>query len=136
MLNVPCIMKVMHGFFVVCHGQGRKDSKSRRRVSVKERMDEVRRFLEKKEKITRLDLILSLLIALVSGVIIGFLTNPKRPRYIGCFNGNFNGGNYGVGEDGCEEECEGGLCCDECDEEHCCGETEFCGNEENCCEEQ
>lgn len=74
---------------------------------MKERMDEVRKFLEKKEKITRLDLVLALLIALTAGVIIGYLTNPKRPRFIGCFNGNFNG-NYGVDEgDGgdAEEAC-------------------------------
>lgn len=77
---------------------------------MKERMNEAKKFLEKKEKITRLDLILSLLIALVTGVIIGFLTNPKRPRFIGCFNGNFNGGNYGIGEEEGEDECEDDSC--------------------------
>lgn len=77
---------------------------------MKERMDEVKKFLEKKEKLTRLDLVLALLIALTTGVIIGYLTNPKRPRFIGCFNGNFNG-NYGADEgdgDAAEEaDCSG-----------------------------
>lgn len=84
---------------------------------MKERMDEVRKFLEKKEKITRLDLILSLLIALVTGVIIGFLTNPKRPRFIGCFNGNFNGGNYGIDDMDCGRESDEESCHEGSDDE-------------------
>lgn len=104
---------------------------------MKERMDEVKKFLEKKEKITRLDLILALLVALFTGVLIGFLTSPRRqyPKYIGCFNGNYNGDFSQDGADGQECDCEGGQCCEECDEERCCGETEYCGGEERCCEE-
>lgn len=73
---------------------------------MKERMDEVRKFLEKKEKVTRLELILALLVALFTGVLIGFLTSPRRlrPKYIGCFNGNCSG-NYNS-DSANEEECD------------------------------
>lgn len=102
-------------------------------MELKEKMDEVKKFLDKKEKISRLDLILYVLIALFSGIIIGFLTNPRRkpPRYIGCFNGNFNGGNYGLGDEE-ESGCEDGLCGAENGGERCCGETEYCGQDECC----
>lgn len=107
---------------------------------MKTRLDELTAILAEEKKLSKLNLILSLLVALLSGVVIGFLLCPRRQKatYFGCYNGS-NNSNYNDngGEDGCCEEdcCEGGLCCEECDEERCCGEFSYCGNEACCCEE-
>lgn len=104
---------------------------------MRERLDAVKKFLGQEEKLERLDLILYLLIALFSGVIIGFLTSPKgRPpkyKYIGCFNGSFNGNSADGAE--CEEEadiCEDEPDCEDSEEEADCRDAscgEDCGEE-------
>lgn len=98
---------------------------------MKERLDELTAMLAEEEKVSKLNMVLGLLVALLSGVIIGLLICPKRQRtkYIDCYNGNRN-----ADDDCCD--CEGGKCCEECEEERCCGETEYCGNEKCCCEEE
>lgn len=103
---------------------------------MKERLDELTAMLAEEEKVSKLNMVLGLLVALLSGVIIGLLICPKRQRtkYIGCNNGCHNGNRYTDDDDCCD--CEGGKCCGECDEERCCGETEYCGNEKCCCEEE
>lgn len=109
---------------------------------MKERIDELTAILAEDSKMTKLDVVLSVLVALFSGVLLGMLIAPKRTKtqYFGCGNGNtFSQDDEceGCECDNCGEcDCEGGLCCkEECDEERCCGEHEFCGNEELCCKE-
>ncbi len=74
---------------------------------MKEKMECVQNFLTEKEENTRLDLILCLLVAFLSGMVIGLLGAPARKarKYFGCFNGSFNG-NCGAEEDCCCGECE------------------------------
>lgn len=69
---------------------------------VLEKWKELAAAAEKTEKISRLNLVLSLLVALLAGVVIGFLTCPTRKKtvYFGCGNGN----NIVDGEDDTEEE--------------------------------
>ncbi len=76
---------------------------------MKEKMETVQKFLAEKEENTRLDVILCLLIAFLSGMVVGLLTAPARKsrRFYGCFNGNLNG-NSGA---------EGDCCCGECEKE-------------------
>lgn len=102
---------------------------------MKERWDELTAILAEEEKMSRLNLVLGLLVAFLTGVIAGFLICPKRQKtnYFGCNNGN-NSGNSGACSDDCCD-CEGGECCEECEEERCCGETKYCGSEKCCCEE-
>lgn len=101
---------------------------------MKERLDKLTAILAEEEKVSKLNMVLGLLVALLSGVIVGLLICPKRQRtkYIGCNNGSYNG-SRNADDDCCD--CEGGKCCEECEEERCCGETEYCGNEKCCCEE-
>lgn len=57
---------------------------------MKEKWEKLTTELLDVEVVSRLDMILALLIALLSGVIIGFLTCPKRQKIscFGCLNGN------------------------------------------------
>lgn len=69
---------------------------------VLEKWKELAAAAEKTEKISRLNLVLSLLVALLTGVVIGFLTCPTRKKivYLGSGNGNnFVGGNDETAED-------------------------------------
>ena len=69
---------------------------------VLEKWKELAAAAEKTEKISRLNLVLSLLVALLAGVVIGFLTCPTRKKivYLGSGNGNnFVGGNDETAED-------------------------------------
>lgn len=80
---------------------------------MKEKWEKLTAVLAEKERVSKLDMILALLAALLSGVIIGFLMCPKRKsvKLVGCLNGNGN-----VGGD---RDCEGDLYCDEeCEEEN------------------
>ena len=87
---------------------------------MKERMKKLTAALAEESKMTKLDVVLSILVALFSGVLIGMLLSAGKNKYDEC--------------DDCD--CEGGLCCKtDCDEERCCGEHEYCGNSELCCEE-
>ena len=109
---------------------------------MKKRLDELTAVLAEDSKMTKLDVVLSILVALFTGIFLGMLLSPRKNKtqYFGCGNGN----NYAA-DDECEGcdcnscgdcECEGGLCCKtDCDEERCCGEHEFCGNQELCCED-
>lgn len=74
---------------------------------MKEKWDKLTAALAEEESASRLDMILALLVALLWGVIIGFLMCPKRKsiKLIGCLNGNNN-----VGGD---KDCEGDLYCEE-----------------------
>lgn len=110
---------------------------------MKEKWEKLTAVWAEKESMSRLDLLLALLAALFFGVIIGFLMCPRRKliKYTGCFNGCYNGNaNSGSGNMECEDipgadEC--GLRSDQdCEEERCCGETEYCGNDACCCEEE
>lgn len=71
---------------------------------VLEKWKELAAAAEKTEKISRLNLVLSLLVALLAGVVIGFLTCPTRKKtvYFGCGNGN----NIVGGDDDTEEDAE------------------------------
>ena len=103
---------------------------------MKERLDNLTALLAEEKKMSKLNFVLSLLVALLSGVILGFLICPKRSKtsYMGCYNGNSNSNNNN--NDCCDcDDCEGGLCCEDCDEERCCGEYEFCGNDTQCCDD-
>ena len=98
---------------------------------MKERMDKLTAFLAEESKMTKLDVVLSILVALFSGILLGMLLSPGK-----------NKRKYGDECDDCalhtcgDCDCEGGLCCkDCCSEERCCGEHEYCGNDELCCEE-
>ena len=90
---------------------------------MKDRMNKLTDILAEESKMTKLDIVLSILVALFSGVLIGMLLSPGKNKYSVC-------------SDCGDCDCEGGLCCkDCCTEERCCGEHEYCGNEELCCEE-
>lgn len=103
---------------------------------MKERWDELTAVLAEEEKMSKLNLVLGLLAAFLSGIIVGFLICPRRHKtsYYGCNNGSYNGSSAECGDDCCD--CEGGECCEECEEERCCGETKYCGSENCCCEEE
>ena len=110
---------------------------------MKEKIEQLLSDLQEDSKLTKLDVVLGILVALFSGVLLGILISPRRDKtqYFGCGNGN----NYADDKDECEGcecdncgecDCEGGLCCKEdCSEERCCGEHEFCGNDELCCKD-
>ena len=94
---------------------------------MKERMDKLTAVLAEDSKMTKLEVVLSILLALISGILLGilFFTRKHSDDCEGCDCDNCG-----------ECECEGGLCCQEdCDEERCCGEREFCGNKELCCKD-
>lgn len=75
---------------------------------MKEKWEELTEVLQEEEIVSRLDLVLALLVALLSGVIIGFLTCPKRQKL--SFMGSCNGNTYNefeeTEEDALEEEGE------------------------------
>lgn len=110
---------------------------------MKEKWEKLTAVWAEKEYVSKLNMMLALLVALFSGVIIGFLTCPKRKiiKYTGCFNGchngnaNTNSGNAGAEDISGADEC--GLRGEkDSEEERCCGETEYCGNDACCCEEE
>lgn len=43
---------------------------------------------EKGHRLTTLELVLSIVVAFLGGIIIGSLVSPKGRRYIACYNGN------------------------------------------------
>jgi len=112
---------------------------------MKDRMDKLTAVLAEDSKMSKLDVVLSLLVALFSGIILGILFSPRRDKtsYFGCGNGNNLSSDCCddcddcscCNSDDCNEcDCEGGHCCKtDCDEERCCGEHEYCGNDELCC---
>ncbi len=84
-----------------CYEKGEMQSMNEK---VLEKWKELAAAAEKTEKISRLNLVLSLLVALLAGVVIGFLTCPTRKKtvYFGCGNGN----NIVDGDDDTEEDAE------------------------------
>lgn len=111
---------------------------------MKKRLDELTAVLAEKDNNSKVNCVLSLLVALLSGVIIGMLISPRKNVTIASNNGN--SGISGAGDDdcccdddccGCDEECccDDDACCRECDEERCCGEDHYCGKEVQCCED-
>lgn len=103
---------------------------------MKETCEKIKGYLKENKTMSTTEFWLSIAVALLSGIILGFLFSPKRQKttYIGSNNGN-NSGNYGNDKD-VEDDCDCCEdCCADCDEEKCCGEYSYCGKDEKCCED-
>lgn len=82
---------------------------------MKEKWNELSAILAEEEKVSKLNMALGLLSALLSGVIIGFLLCPKRQKT--SYYGHSSNNSYADGDCGCMGEC-------------CCGEEECCCEDE------